>query len=79
MLLIWTALCLAATLSDRLLVASAPLVDYTFSNKQVSNPDGSLKINLPGDTQLVDGPGNFQGQSLPKAARVGFLAPSTQT
>ena len=74
MLLFWFPLCLAASVAAAPLAATT-VVDYTFNAKQVSNPDGSLRISLPDDTQIVDGPGTFQDQSLPKAARVGQSAP----
>ncbi|KAF2795053.1 hypothetical protein K505DRAFT_336397 [Melanomma pulvis-pyrius CBS 109.77] len=52
------------------------LVDWTFSGaRRVSNPDGSLAVDLPADTSIVDGPGAFQGQILPKAVIVGFSGP----
>ena len=53
----------------------AIIVDYIFKDTRVTNPDGSVPTTLPSDTRLVDGPGSFQGQDLPKAARVGFSGP----
>ena len=50
----------------------ASIVDYIFKDTRVANPDGSIPTTLPSDVRLVDGPGSFQGQELPKAAREGL-------
>lgn len=46
-------------------------INYTFSDRQVANPDGYLPTTLPADITVGTGPGAFQGQNLPKAIRLG--------
>jgi hypothetical protein len=46
-------------------------INYTFTGINVANPDGSLQTTLPADATIGDGPGDFHGQSLPGAARLG--------
>jgi hypothetical protein len=52
----------------------AVLVDYIFNDDtRVSNPDGSVPIDLPSDTTVVEGPGQFYSQTLQKAVRLGDI------
>ncbi|KAF2400308.1 hypothetical protein EJ06DRAFT_425803 [Trichodelitschia bisporula] len=46
-------------------------LDYVFTSKQVANPDGSLPVTLAADATIGTGPGAFQGQNFPQAARLG--------
>jgi hypothetical protein len=54
---------------------SRVVLDYSFAQKHVTNPDGSIPTDIPSDASIVDGPGSFQGQTYPKAVQVGFTGP----
>ncbi|KAF1993327.1 hypothetical protein P154DRAFT_582922 [Amniculicola lignicola CBS 123094] len=47
------------------------LVDFVFSDRKFANPNGTVPTTLPADGILGDGPGNFQGQVLPKSIQAG--------
>ncbi|CZR69214.1 uncharacterized protein PAC_19114 [Phialocephala subalpina] len=53
------------------------IMDYTFKDRRVSNPDGTLAVTLPSAAPLVLGPGPVNSQDLKQVANFRSSPPLT--
>jgi hypothetical protein len=49
---------------------NTPVIQFAFNGGTTNNPGGGLLTTLPGDAQIVDGPGQFGHETLPKAVKL---------